>query len=134
MPRPVDAKSRKHLETLHTLAKLHRAQALAGLAQVMRTRAALQSALADLARADSAPDIGAPGATPALVRAGIAHHRWAEGQRRMLNLRLARIEADAARERPAAARAHGRVAALERLLGETSRALRQQEGRNPTRG
>jgi hypothetical protein len=134
MPPPTDARRHKQLEALHGLAGLKRDRALAGLAQVMRTRAALQAALADIARTDTTPDLAAPGATPAMVRAELAHHRWAEGQRRMLNLRLARIEADFARERPAAARAHGQVAALERLMGESLRALRRLHHRDPGRG
>lgn len=105
------------LDTLLLLARLERERAMAGLGHAMRARASLRASLDALADAGQL----APGAqipAPALMQAALRHQHWAEGQRRMLNLRLARIEADCARERPIAARAHGRVSVLERLVAQ----------------
>ena len=118
----------RDLRVLLGLARLERDRAMAGLGHAMRSRAALRAGLAALSDAGHLPgDADLP--TPAMVQAALRHQHWAEGQRRMLNLRLARIEADCARERPIAARAHGRVQVLESLLAQTTATARRARER-----
>ena len=53
---------------------------------------------------------------PAMLRARLAHARWADARKRMLNQRLAMVNADYLARRPAAARAFGRAEVLDKLV------------------
>jgi hypothetical protein len=67
---------------------------------------------------------------PALVRARLAHGVWIGTQRAHLNARLAMVEADWRRLQPVAARAFGRVQALDALaLRSEAEARRVRAGR-----
>lgn len=96
---------------LQALAALKRDAELAKLASVAQSRARLIQALAGLNQIESPLD---DDSTPGLIGARLAHLRWIEGRRRMLNQRLALINADYLERRPAALKAFGRA----QVLGE----------------
>ncbi len=122
------------LQRLSAIAVMKRDSELARLAGIARTRARLQAAVEALAEsgallADETRTPATGGAhessagqpiNPAMIRARLRHRAWAEGQRSLLNQRLARVSADWLQRRPAAAQAVGRVAVLERLTREVA--------------
>ncbi len=118
------------LQRLHDLAEMKRDAELARLASVARSRNALRAAIAALG--DTAPRLPSPeegGAeNPALTRVRLQHARWVEGRRIMLNQRLAMLSADWLALQPAAARAVGRVDALDKLARKQARAAKAEEG------
>jgi hypothetical protein len=94
--------------------------ALAQLAVSAQGRARLQQSLDALAKAEAPLDPGdAHGVDdPAMVQARLAHRRWLDAQRRMLNERLALVQAEYLTLRPHAQRAFGRAEVLVRLRDE----------------
>lgn len=100
------------IERLHALAAMKRDAELAKLATVAQSRARLFSALDGLNQSETPlEDDNSPG----LIGARLAHLRWIEGRRRMLNQRLALINADYLERRPVALEAFGRAQVLEAL-------------------
>lgn len=85
---------------------------LAKLATVAQSRARLIQALDGLNQSETPLD---EDSTPGLLAARLAHLRWIEGRRRMLNQRLALINADYLERRPAVLEAFGRAQVLEAL-------------------
>ena len=116
------------LARLQALSVAKRDAELARLASVARSRNALQAAIAALgASVPQLPASGEGGAeNPALTRVRLHHARWVEGRRIMLNQRLAMLSADWLALHPAAARAVGRVDALEKLARRQERAARKE--------
>jgi len=102
------------LERLQALAMLKRDAELAKLATVAQSRARLLQALAGLNQVETPLD---DDSTPGLIGARLAHLRWIEGRRRLLNQRLALINADYLERRPAALMAFGRA----QVLGELTK-------------
>lgn len=101
------------LERLQALAAMKRDAELAKLATVAQSRTRLIQALEGLNQVETPLD---DDNTPGLIGARLAHLRWIEGRRRMLNQRLALINADYLERRPAAVRAFGRA----QVLGDLS--------------
>lgn len=111
----MDTRQAQALHRLATLAAMKREAELAKLAGVAQSRARLQSAIAALRQTEAPLDPAESVADPALVVARLAHRRWSEAQQRRLNQQLAQVTADFLRQKPAAARAFGRAAVLDRL-------------------
>lgn len=108
----------KRLAHLRELAALKRDAELAKLAVVAQSRARLLAAL------DGLDGVEAPldgDSTPGLIRARLAYAAWMEGRRRVLNERLALVNADYLARRPAALQAFGRAEVLGGLLVRHSR-------------
>ncbi|HHX90193.1 MAG TPA: hypothetical protein GX700_10580 [Paracoccus sp.] len=114
MKRPDPAR----LERLHALAAMQRDAELASLATVAQSRARLMLALEGLSQSEAPLTTEQ---TPGLIAARLAHLRWIEGRRRLLNQRLALINADYLQRRPAALRAFGRAHALDELTKRAKR-------------
>ena len=117
------------LARLQALAAMKRDAELARLASVARSRNALQAAIAALgASVPQLPTEDEGGAeNPALTRVRLQHARWVESRRIMLNQRLAMLSADWLALHPAAARAVGRLDALDKLARRRARAARNEE-------
>jgi hypothetical protein len=115
--RAADPATRARLERLRTIARMKADAEIAKLAIVAQGRARLLQSLDALARAEEPldPDPQDGGCDPAMVQARLAHSRWLDGQRRMLNERLALVQADFLTLRPQAQRAFGRAEVLDRL-------------------
>jgi len=111
----------QRLARLQALAAMQRDAELAKLAAAAQSRARLLQALDGLTRAE-APLEG--DTSPGLIRARLAHLQWVEGRRRMLNQRLALVNADYLERRPAALRAFGRAQVLEELTARERARLR----------
>lgn len=109
------------LARLHALAAMKRDAELARLATLAQSRARLIGALDGLNQAEAPLD---EDATPGLIAARLAHLRWIEGRRRLLNQRLALINADYLERRPAVLRAFGRAQVLEELTARASACAR----------
>ena len=114
MKRPDPAR----LERLHALAAMKRDAELASLATVAQSRARLMRALEGLNQSETPLQADA---APGLIAAQLAHLRWIEGRRRLLNQRLALINADYLQRRPAALKAFGRARVLEDLTKHAKR-------------
>ena len=113
--------SAKDLMRLQTLAAMKKDAELARLATVVQSRNRLQGALKALKNTEEPLD-QRDGPSPihrgAMVAARLAHRRWIEAQQRRLNQQLALVTADYLRQKPAAARAFGRAAVLEKLTDQ----------------
>ncbi|MCC5968425.1 MAG: hypothetical protein JJU15_00580 [Pararhodobacter sp.] len=101
------------LQRLQDIAAMKRDAELAKLAVVAQSRARLLEALDGLTQAEEPLDAGSG---PGLNRARLAHMRWIEGRRRVLNQRLALVNADYLAGRPAAMKAFGRAQVLDALV------------------
>ena len=115
--RPTDPATRARLDRLRIIARMQADAALARLAVSAQGRTRLQQSLDALGQAEAPLDGGdesAP-ADPAMVQARLAHRRWLDAQRRMLNQRLALVQAEYLTLRPPAQRAFGRAEVLDRL-------------------
>jgi hypothetical protein len=128
--RPVDPATRARLDRLRAVARMQADAALARLAVAAQGRARLLGALDALGQAEAPLEgDGGEGADPAMIRARLAHRRWLEGQRRMLNQRLALVQAEYLTLQPPAQRAFGRAEVLDRLGEEMSVEARRAAGR-----
>lgn len=103
----------KQLARLQGLAVMKRDAELARLAVAAQSRARLLAALNGLDRVEAPLD---GDSTPGLIRARLAYAAWMEGRRRVLNERLALVNADYLARRPAALQAFGRAEVLGKLL------------------
>ncbi|MFN3952873.1 MAG: hypothetical protein ACK4LQ_00365 [Pararhodobacter sp.] len=135
----------RKLARLQAMAKMKSDAELAKLATVAQSRSRLINSIKALnateapldgsgdARPDAQPDAqpdASPGAQvagpaaqpavtdPAMLRARLAHARWAEGRKRLLNQRLALVNAEYLARQPAAAKAFGRAEVLGRLVSD----------------
>ncbi len=115
--RPADPATRARLEALRIVARMQSDAALARLAAPAQARTRLVQALDALGAAEEPLGAVSEGAAgdPAMVQARLAHARWLDAQRRMLNQRLALVQAEYLTLRPAAQRAFGRAEVLDRL-------------------
>jgi hypothetical protein len=133
--RPSDPATRARLEWLQAIARMNSEAALARLAVSAQGRARLMQSLDALGRAEAPLDEGAAeGGDPAMVQARLAHRRWLDAQRRMLNQRLALVQAEYLTLRPEAQRAFGRAEVLERLQAELAAEARRASGRRDEAG
>jgi len=105
----------ERLARLQSLAAMKRDAELAKLAVVAQSRARLLAALDGLNGAEAPLD---GDSTPGLIRARLAYAAWLEGRRRMLNQRLALVNADYLARRPEALQAFGRAEVLDKLLAK----------------
>ncbi|WP_333826925.1 hypothetical protein [Pararhodobacter sp.] len=103
------------LDRLQAIAAMKRDAELAKLAMVAQSRARLLQALDGLNQAEAPLE---DESNPGLIRARLAHMRWIEGRRRLLNQRLALIQADYLERRPAAVQAFGRAQVLGTLAAQ----------------
>ena len=134
--RPNDPVTRARLGRLQTIARMKSDAALAQLAVSAQGRVRLQQSLDTLAQAEAPldPSDGQGVDDPAMVQARLAHRRWLDAQRRMLNERLALVQAEYLTLRPHAQRAFGRAEVLERLRDELLVAARRAAGRRDEQG
>lgn len=109
---PVKSIDPARIGRLQAIAAMKRDAELAKLATVAQSRARLIQALDGLNQSETPLD---EDSTPGLLAARLAHLRWIEGRRRMLNQRLALINADYLERRPAVLEAFGRAQVLEAL-------------------
>lgn len=116
------------LERLTALAAMKRDAELAKLATVAQSRARLIGALEGLSQAETPLDADT---TPGLIGARLAHLRWIEGRRRLLNQRLALINADYLERRPAALKAFGRAQVLDKLTTREKARARAERSAPP---
>jgi hypothetical protein len=125
--RPTDPATRARLDRLRLVARMKADAALARLAVSAQGRARLQRSLDALGQAEAPLDGGdesAP-ADPAMIQARLAHRRWLDAQRRMLNERLALVQAEYLTLQPQARRAFGRAEVLDRLRDDLTREARR---------
>lgn len=133
----------RKLARLQAMAKMKSDAELAKLATVAQSRSRLMNSIkalnateAPLDGSGDAPPDTSPGGRPepgspalaapaqpavtdpAMLRARLAHARWAEGRKRMLNQRLALVNAEYLARQPAAAKAFGRTEVLGELVKE----------------
>jgi hypothetical protein len=116
--RAADPATRARLDRLRTVARMKADAALARLAIGAGARAAAAVARRPGARRGAAgprPAGRRKACDPAMVQARLAHRRWLDAQRRMLNERLALVQAEFLTLRPQAQRAFGRAEVLDRL-------------------
>ena len=133
--RPSDPATRARLATLQTVARMKSDAALARLSVSAQGRARLMHSLDALGRAEEplGPDPEGEAGDPAMVQARLAHRRWLDAQRRMLNERLALVQAEYLTLRPEAQRAFGRTEVLDRLQADLTATARRLRGRQDDR-
>ena len=134
--RPTDPATRARLSRLQAIARIQSDTALARLAVVAQGRARLLQSLDALGRAEEplAPAGDEEAEDPAMVQARLAHRRWLDAQRRMLNQRLALVQAEYLTLQPHAQRAFGRAEVLDRLQDGLSAEARQTAARRDQGG
>ena len=130
--RPTDPATRSRLERLRLVARMKADAALARLAITAQSRARLVQSLDSLGRAEAPLDAAAAGegvveapTDPAMVQARLAHRRWIDARRRMLNQRLALVQAEYLTLQPEAQRAFGRAEVLDRLRDQLAAEARK---------
>lgn len=126
----------RKLTLLQKVARMKSEAELAKLATVAQSRSRLVSAIEALnateAPLDGTGDAGGPAEVitdPAMLRARLAHANWADGRKRLLNQRLAMVNAEYLARRPAAAQAFGRAEVLGELVERGWEGHRREEAK-----